>query len=340
MHLSQVFTQVVAALKSDSRRTFTHYEVKFFAKWFSQQTQDVKDTVKYLVSMGQLEFVNGGWEMHDEACPTYHDMLLNIQLGHKFLKEELDFIPRVALSVGDSGHSLAHPRVMSEAGLESMYLLNVNEQERWERRRDKALQFIWRPMLSSLGRRTEIFTHILYDYNVSPLDLLVGDKDPGKIIDGHLSFREYVMEMSQHYDSTHLLMMVGNGLNFEKAELYLNDVQRLIEHFNRVDPKIKIIFSTLSFFDSAMSVLRSDFPVYSGDFLPYSPDNNYFTTGLFSTRENLKAYARRASQVLHAGAKLYQARLMEHAKSHFKGGKDTQKNKDLADSMLYNYNQL
>jgi hypothetical protein len=135
--------------------------------------------------------------------------------------EEFNYIPRVALSVGDSGHSLAHPRIMSEAGLESMYIININEDERWERIHNMEMQFLWRPMLSQLGRRTEIFTHILYDYDVSPLDLLVGDSDSDKSIDGHLSFRDYVLEMSKHYDSNHLLMMVGNGLNFEKAELYL-----------------------------------------------------------------------------------------------------------------------
>ena len=116
--------------------------------------------------------------------------------------------------------------------------------------------------MSTLGRRTEIFTHILYDYDVSPLDLLVGDKDQDKSIDSHLSFRDYVVEMSHHYDSNHLLMMVGSGLNFEKAELYLQDVQRVIDHFNRVDTGIKVIFSTLSYYDVSMSVFRSDFPVH------------------------------------------------------------------------------
>ncbi|TNV84658.1 hypothetical protein FGO68_gene4646 [Halteria grandinella] len=340
MHLSQVFTQVVAALSNDPRRTFTHYEVKYFAKWYSQQSEGVKESVRGLVQMGQLEFVNGGWEMHDEACPTYQDMIMNIQVGHRFLMEELSYVPRVALSVGDSGHSLAHPRVMSEAGLQSMYLLNVNEDERWQRRQDKALQFLWRPMFSTIGRRTEIFTHVLYDYDVSPLDLLVGDKDSQKSIDGHVSFRDYVLEMRTHYDSNHLLMMVGSGLNFEKVELYLQDVQRVIDHFNRVDSDIKVIFSTLSYYDESISVFKGDLPVYYKDFLPYSPDNNYFTTGLFTSRQNLKAYARRASQVLHASGKVYQARLMEHAHTHFTESKENIKNKDEADAMLKGYNSL
>lgn len=37
---------------------------------------------------GQLEFVNGGWSSHDEACPSYDMMLINLMAGNKFLREE------------------------------------------------------------------------------------------------------------------------------------------------------------------------------------------------------------------------------------------------------------
>jgi hypothetical protein len=69
----------------------------------------------------------------------------------------------------------------------------------------------------------------------------------------------------------------------------------VIDHFNLIHSDVKVIFSTLSFYDMSMSVFRSDLPVYYEDFLPYSADNNYFTTGVFSSRENLKQYIRKAS---------------------------------------------
>jgi hypothetical protein len=79
------------------------------------------------------------------------------------------------LAVEHSGHPAAHPRILAETGIESLYLLNVNADERARRSEAKELQFIWRPMFQHLGRRTEMFTHIIYDHNVSPLDLLVPD---------------------------------------------------------------------------------------------------------------------------------------------------------------------
>jgi lysosomal alpha-mannosidase len=52
--------------------------VKFFQKWWSLQTESMKDKVRGLVRNGQFELVNAGWSMHDEACPTYTDMINNM----------------------------------------------------------------------------------------------------------------------------------------------------------------------------------------------------------------------------------------------------------------------
>ena len=40
---------------------------------------------KELVKNGQLEIVNGGWSMNDEACPNYQDIIDNFAIGHRFV---------------------------------------------------------------------------------------------------------------------------------------------------------------------------------------------------------------------------------------------------------------
>jgi alpha-mannosidase len=35
-----------------------------------------------LVQSGRLELLNAGWSMHDEACPTYEEMISNMMIGH------------------------------------------------------------------------------------------------------------------------------------------------------------------------------------------------------------------------------------------------------------------
>jgi hypothetical protein len=85
-----------------------------------------------------------------------------------------------------------------------------------------------------------MFTHIIYDNDVSALDLHVPDTSTTQLRKGRRDdddfedntptyLIDYVKEMSKHYDSKHLLMMVGSGLNFERAELYLHQIKGLID---------------------------------------------------------------------------------------------------------------
>jgi hypothetical protein len=120
------------------------------------------------------------------------------------------------------------------------------------------------------------------------------------------------MEMSKHYDSKHLLMMVGSGQNFEKAEFYLKEIEDIISHINSKYLMIRVVMSTLSHYDSAMSAHKGAFPVsYSDSMVTYTGDGRYYNTGLFTSRPNLKKYIRRASQVLHASSKMVTASLIE-----------------------------
>ena len=56
--------------------------MKFFSMWWDNQSEDLKAQVRGLVKEGRLEFVNGGWSMHDEACAHYEDMINNMMHGH------------------------------------------------------------------------------------------------------------------------------------------------------------------------------------------------------------------------------------------------------------------
>jgi alpha-mannosidase len=36
--------------------------------WWDQQNDEKKELTKKLINNGQLELINAGWSMHDEAC--------------------------------------------------------------------------------------------------------------------------------------------------------------------------------------------------------------------------------------------------------------------------------
>ena len=124
--------------------------------------------------------------MHDESCPTYQDMLLNLHRGHMFLHQNFGYTPRVAWSLENSGQSAANPRLLSESGIEAMFILHIDPEERQRRLEYSEMEFVWRPMYSHLGRKSEMLGHIFYDFNTSPLDLLVMDQRISDPTNGHV----------------------------------------------------------------------------------------------------------------------------------------------------------
>jgi alpha-mannosidase len=76
----------------------------FFERWWLEQDEAKRDQVRELVSSGQLEFINGGWCMHDEATPSYVDMIDQTTLGNRFLFNEFGVVPKTAWQVSlDAG---------------------------------------------------------------------------------------------------------------------------------------------------------------------------------------------------------------------------------------------
>ncbi|CAI5950296.1 unnamed protein product [Closterium sp. NIES-64] len=65
----------------------------------------MRDKVRKLVASGRLEFINGGWVMHDEACAHYTDMVHQMAMGHRFLMATFNVTPRIAWQIDPFGHS-------------------------------------------------------------------------------------------------------------------------------------------------------------------------------------------------------------------------------------------
>ena len=75
-----ILDTVVQELQRDTRRTFIYVEIAFFARWWNEQSATTKEIVKKLVSNGQLEFVNGGWCMNDEAGTDYNGIIDQVRI--------------------------------------------------------------------------------------------------------------------------------------------------------------------------------------------------------------------------------------------------------------------
>ena len=101
----------------------------FFKMWYEEQTDDMKVKVKGLISSGQLEIINAGWSMHDEACPIYEDMIDNMMKGQKFVLEQFGIAPRIGWQIDPFGHSNTNARLFHDMGFDAMFFGRMDSGE-------------------------------------------------------------------------------------------------------------------------------------------------------------------------------------------------------------------
>ena len=80
----------------------------YFSKWYNQIYESTKLKVKKFIKSGRLNFVNGGWVMHDEATTHFKHQLEQLRVGLEFLHKEFGIRPKVAWQLDPFGHSSAN----------------------------------------------------------------------------------------------------------------------------------------------------------------------------------------------------------------------------------------
>ena len=105
--------------------------------------------------------------MHDEACPTYEDMIANMMIGHDFILKNFGKKPRIGWQIDPFGHSNTNARFFSEMGFDAWFFARLDYKDKERRMNDKELEFVWRPS-ENLGNDVQIFTHTLYAHYSAP----------------------------------------------------------------------------------------------------------------------------------------------------------------------------
>ncbi len=127
--VNKILTSVVQALIDNPKRKFSQVEMYYFERWWKIQPSEVQDAVYDLVEEGRLEFINGGWVAHDEACTTYEDIILNMLLGHSFLNKTFGKTPKHAWQADAFGHSAATPELFKRMGFESLFFARADSSD-------------------------------------------------------------------------------------------------------------------------------------------------------------------------------------------------------------------
>lgn len=124
---------------------------------------------------GQLEIAQGGWVSTDEACPNYEDMILNMQMGHSFLKKEFGIRPRIGWMIDAFGHSQSNAALFADFGFDAIFMSRQPNESRMKRAKDVEQSFIWKPMQKHFGDAKEIYAHFFWNHYTAPDDTLKND---------------------------------------------------------------------------------------------------------------------------------------------------------------------
>ncbi|CAL4924317.1 unnamed protein product [Urochloa decumbens] len=298
---------VVDALAKDPARKFIVVEQAFFQRWWAEKSPNIRAIVHKLVDSGQLEFINGGWCMHDEAAVHYIDMIDQTTLGHRMIKKQFNKTPRAGWQIDPFGHSAVQAYLLgAELGFDSVHFGRIDYQDREKRKADKGLEVIWRGS-RTFGSTSQIFANV-FPVNYSPPNgfrFEVLDESNMPVQDDMMLFDYNVEERVNDFvdaavaqanitRTNHIMWTMGDDFSYQYAESWFRNMDKLIDHVNK-DGRVHALYSTPSIYTDAKHASNESWPVKYDDYFPYSDAKNTYWTGYYTSRPTFKRYVREHS---------------------------------------------
>jgi hypothetical protein len=247
---------VVSELMGNLNYRFSVVEIAFVYRWWNNANSAMRDNFLHLINNSQIEIINGGWCMSDEANPYYEDIIDQMTIGLRWARKYLNTIPTIGWHVDPFGHQATNAALFNQFGFNAWFFARIDMQDKDIRTEKKALEMIWHPFQYS-GNNNSIFTHVNY-YMYSPPPGFCFDntciEEPikyDKNLDGYNldkkseSFANYFRAMSTHYRSNHLLHTLGSDFQYSNARMWFMNMDRILDYINNnVTFNMQIKYST------------------------------------------------------------------------------------------------
>ena len=254
--------------------------------------------------------------MSDEATPYYEDVVDQMTIGLRWLKETLDVVPSVAWHIDPFGHQASSASMFSKMGFNSFFFARIDYQDKQLRMSEKKLEMVWRPTTAVEDKSNYIFTHVNY-YHYSPppgfcFDLVCRDepiKDDPTLEDYNIQTKsqalvDYFKSQAQHFRTTNLLHTLGEDFHYANARMWYKNFDKLLKYINsRPEFGVKIQYSTPSLYINAIQGEGQTYPGKTDDFFPYADHQNAYWTGYFTSRVAVKGFVRDFGRWLQATRK-------------------------------------
>lgn len=310
-----VIDTVVQRLADDPNRRFMYVETGFFARWWDQQPPRVKNLTKALVANGQLEFINGGWCMHDEASPLYTEMVDQTTRGHQFLKKHFGITPRGTWQIDPFGHSSTEAWLLgAQAGMESLFWGRTDYQDFNVRKNHSRLEWVWQGS-QSLGAGAQVFAGELYGGGGGGYGTWIGfdgannqvqddpsrhDYNVDKLVD---QFIQAALSQDAHTQTNHQMWACGSDFQYQNADHWYRNLDKLIHYVNQ-NGTVNAFYSTPSFYVDQKKKIKSKWELRMDDIFPLADNAHNYWSGYFTSRPALKRQVRVATNFLGAARQL------------------------------------
>lgn len=291
--------------------------------------------------------------MHDEACPSYEDMINNHMIGHDFVLKEFGVKPRIGWQIDPFGHSNTNARLFAEMGFDAWFFGRMDWADYNKRIENKELEWIWMPNGDSSKK---IFTHKMWhSYGWMPVTSFDIKQNNRPFISNEKSvsfdadeFAEaFVKNMAEKiaaYRSTkHVFQQWGDDFAYMNGFGDFTNIDKMIAYINeKYADEFEVRYSTPSEYIDAIAQENITWPTKYDDLFPYSDQHplsdvkSDFWTGYFTSKANLKGYVRQASSFTHASNALFTERVLAQDSSNSEIKKNILSKNVLLDAMGIN----
>ncbi|XP_028162979.1 alpha-mannosidase 2-like [Ostrinia furnacalis] len=124
--VSKIISNIVKKLQFYNKLTFTWNEVSHLSQWWKRTSQKSRSVLRKLVKSGRLEITTGGWVQSDEASTHLFGLVHQLIEGHQWLKNHLNYTPKVGWLTDSVTHSPTMPYLLSAAGISKFIITNVH----------------------------------------------------------------------------------------------------------------------------------------------------------------------------------------------------------------------
>ncbi|KAG1658234.1 Lysosomal alpha-mannosidase [Nymphon striatum] len=306
-----IIDSVIESLLKDPSRRFIYVESAFFWRWWREQSDLTRHLVKGLVQKGQLEFIGGGWSMNDEAASHYNAIIDNLSMGFRMLNRNFGTCgrPKVAWQIDPFGHSREQASIFAQMGYDGLFFGRLDYRDKATRQAKKTMEVVWQGS-DNLGSSANLFTGVLPNMYQPPSGFCFDNfcVDPPMMDDKRLEdynvpervkqFMEHVNQQKNWYRTNNIVMTMGSDFNYQNANTWFKNLDKLIKYVNELNPDVNVFYSTPSCYLNSLHKANLTWSIKKQDFLPYASDQHSYWSGYFSSRPTFKRFIRYSNNFL------------------------------------------